>query len=181
MLIAYREIMEGEELTTSYCDFTTLCRPRHERRQCIEAAHNFRCRCDTCSLKPPGSDVNRARLGELLDKWNGGIDSAISNPRPSLSLLKEALDLAHTEGITEALTHIHTTRFYIHAAWAETGAASLAAQNAIETLARIRGWKAAKKHCVEGWANDPTTWASWGVCKPADASVPSRGVSTTRR
>jgi len=167
VVIAYRDIKPGDEITASYSGPHTLASDRATRISILKAAHHFTCICRICAHPHPDSDTNRARLGALLKKWEeASIDAIVANPAVSLSDTSEAARLAETENVTQALIYIYLIEFYVHAAWGAE-AAREAAQNALRSLAKIRGWEAARKHYVAGWAEDPASYESWGILKAA--------------
>lgn len=69
---AFKPIMEGEEILTTYTDTK---RPRDERRQYLQGAYNFFCTCSVCSLPPEESKrsderlVEMSRLKSKLSEW----------------------------------------------------------------------------------------------------------------
>lgn len=119
-----------------------------------------------CKLSDPVSDENRRRLGGILDEWDEkDLQEVIEDRESTLAQSVEALHLAHKEGIVSALIFIYLRQFYVHAAYADTEPARLAATNALEALARIRGWSAAKRHWISDCAEDPAKWEGWGTWK----------------
>ncbi|KAF9024825.1 SET domain-containing protein [Hymenopellis radicata] len=98
-LYAVRDIKEGEEITTSYCDLEVAT----AARQKALAPYDFKCACPHCS--DPSSDTRRARM---LKEFDSRINSArlrmwLGNTRLPDDLLvketEEALKVMEREGL----------------------------------------------------------------------------------
>ncbi|KAL1412983.1 hypothetical protein Q8F55_000732 [Vanrija albida] len=168
LVVAYRKIKEGDEITASYLSPEVLCKPRAERRERTLVGFGFECACVACEQGGARSDEQRAIIarvlaaGRQMDHWVGAHAASIRQA-------KEAIEAMRAEALVPVAAELRLLQYYVHAAWREDASAEVAARKALEALAAVRGWHAAKAHFVAKFVKDVTCWRSYGVCKPAES------------
>lgn len=167
VVVAYRKIKKGEEITASYLPPEALCSSRAERRERIQLGFGFECGCAVCGVtSSKDSDAQRAIIARVLSAGKH-MDPWVSGHLASVRGLKAAIEAMRTEALWPLAAELRMLQYYVHAAWREDAHAQEAAKKALAALAALRGWRAARTHFVAQFVKDVTCWASYGVCKLA--------------
>ncbi|OHE91877.1 hypothetical protein CORC01_12830 [Colletotrichum orchidophilum] len=136
-VVAYKDIMPGEELSISYSMLNMLYQDRQQALQ----EWGFNCNCAICSSSPEVlaiSDGHRRRLQEILSE----LEDPVLAGSPSLvaELVDELEDVIVIEGLTAQAGEFYDVVARAYGAMGEMGKGRMYAELALEKLVRFAGY-----------------------------------------
>ncbi|KAG8999623.1 hypothetical protein FRB94_002936 [Tulasnella sp. JGI-2019a] len=162
VLRALTDIPAGEEITVSY---TPNLLDRRERRELLQSAWDFSCRCLSCALPPDELAKSDQRVSQLSRIIDAHADTTFLRTSPTFALAKvrQALAIIKEEKLWHQDCDQYYDAFQVCAAWGDMVNAKVWAGRAVNAYTRNYGADGERTMQMRAHAEDPRGFSEWGT------------------